>query len=713
MNKLKIALFFWALQTVTFFAFAQQRHLKQAASGVLDLTCGAPDKFTPYSFCTQKPMETALAQMPAGKLPFNINDIRIRLTDRGAIVEIPLADDEQLYGFGLQQGSFNQRGLRKKPIVNDNPLNDLGYTHAPETFYVSTRGYGILINTARYTTFYCGSSAKLNNGGRAAGPKNALSVQDLYQTGANAGSLVAVDIPGAKGIEIFIFTGPDMKSAVERYNLFSGGGAMPAIWGLGIKYRAKADFSAQQVSELAGYFRANHIPIDVIGLEPKWQTASYSCSYVWNTKLYPDPQRFIDTLKAMNLHVNLWEHAFTAKTSPLYEKLKDKAGDYLVWNGLVPDFADTAAARIFADYHKNTFVLHGISGFKMDECDNSNQAFGSGAWSFPDLSQFPSGIDGEKMHQVFGTLYQKTIFNIYKKLNQRTYQDVRSLNAFASSYPVSLYSDTYDHKEYIRMIVNSGFGGLLWSPEVRESHSVNELMRRTQTAVLSAQTLFNCWYLAHPSWLQIDVGKNNKNILLDSAKQVEADIKTLLNYRMSLLPYLYNAFAEYRFKGTPPFRALVMDYPADKNTWEISNEYLIGDGLLAAPLTGDSDIRKVYLPAGTWYDFNTNKKYAGGQEYTIKNTTTQLPVFIKEGTILPLAQPVEYVAPDTKFVITCYVYGPAARGSLFEDDGITYNFDKGSYNTITLTAAGKNGHVTKTGDYKGTRYVIKDWKFIE
>jgi alpha-D-xyloside xylohydrolase len=712
MPKLKISLLFYALQTLAFLSSAQQRTLKQPAAGVLDLTYGAQDKFTPYSFCTEQPMKAALAEMPAGKLPFSVDGIKIKITDRGAIIEIPLADDEQIYGFGLQQGSFNQRGLRKKPIVNDNPLNDLGYTHAPETFYVSTLGYGILINTSRYTTFYCGSSSKLNDDNGPGGPKNATSVNDLYKKGDKAGSLVAVDIPGAKGVEVFIFTGQDMKSAVERYNLFSGGGAMPAIWGLGIKYRAKADFNAQQVSRLADYFRANHIPMDVIGLEPKWQTASYSCSYVWNKQLYPDPQQFIDSMKIKDFHLNLWEHAFTAKTSPLYEKLKDKAGDYLVWNGLVPDFADTAAARIFADYHKDTFVLHGISGFKMDECDNSNQAFGSGAWSFPDLSQFPSGIDGE-MHQVFGTLYQKTIFDIYKKLNLRTYQDVRSLNEFASSCPVSLYSDTYDHKEYIRMIVNSGFGGLLWSPEVRESHSVNELMRRTQTAVLSAQTLFNCWYLAHPPWLQITTDKNNKNILLDSAKQIEAQIKTLLNFRMSLLPYLYNAFAEYHFKGKPPFRALVMDYPTDKNTWNISDEYLIGEGLLAAPLTGDSSERKVYLPAGNWYDFNTNKKYAGGQEYVVKDSVTQLPIFIKEGTILPLADPVEYVAADTKFVITCYVYGAAGKGSLFEDDGVTYNFEHGAYNNLNLTAAGKKGHVVRNGGYKGERYAINGWKFVE
>jgi alpha-D-xyloside xylohydrolase len=642
----------------------------QPAAGVQKITVGAIDKFTPYSFCNEKPMVDALSALPAGKLPFNTDDIKITINDRGAVVEIPLDDTEQLYGFGMQIGSFNQRGLKKRPIVNDNPLNDLGYTHGPTTFYVSNKGYGVLINTSRYTTFYCGSTeknakskteAKGNNGGN--------SVEELYKNDGKASGYVTADIPGAKGIEVFVFAGPDLKTVMQRYNLFSGGGALPAIWGLGVKYRVKADFNQYQVDKMAAYFRNNHIPCDVLGLEPRWQTAAYSCSYVWNKSFFPTPNEFIDSMKNKGFHINLWEHAFISPKSPIYQPLKNKAGNYLVWNGLVPDFADTAASNIFANYHQQTFVNEGISGFKMDECDNSNIAFGSDTWSFPELSQFPSGIDGEQMHQLFGLLYQKTIYGIYKKLNRRTYLDVRASNAFASSYPAALYSDTYLHEEYIRMILNSGFAGMIWSPEVRESNTIKDFMRRSQTAVLSAQTLYNSWYLQNPPWLQINKEKNNKGELMENAKEVEADIRKLLNFRMSLIPYLYNAFADYHFKGIPPFRALVMDYPQDKNTFNLSDEYMIGNSILAAPLTEKADERKVYLPEGFWYDYNTNQKYEGGKYYTIKPDLNQLPIFIKAGTILPLAKPVEFVAPDTRFEITCYVYGNANKAALFEDDG--------------------------------------------
>ena len=672
---------------------------EEVAAGVQKITAGVPDKFTPYGFCPESPMKTALEKLPVARLPFNLADIKITINDRGAIVDIPLADSEQLYGFGLQFGSFNQRGLKIRPLVNDNPLNDAGYTHGPATFYVSNKGYGILVNTARYSTFYCGNTVKSNE-------NNTTPV-------GHKGS-VTVDIPGAKGIEVFIFEGPDLKNVMQRYNLFSGGGALPAIWGLGVKYRVKADFNQEQVGKMAAYFRDNHIPCDVFGIEPKWQTAAYSCSYVWDKTLFPSPNEFIDTMKNKGFHLNLWEHAFVSPVSPLYGPLKTKAGDYLVWNGLVPDLADTAASNIFAKYHEDTFVKEGISGFKMDECDNSNMAFGSNSWSFPELSQFPSGIDGEQMHQLFGLLYQKSIYSIYKKLNLRTFLDVRSSNDFASSYPAALYSDTYDHDQYIRLIPNSGFSGMIWSPEVRESNSIKDFMRRSQTAVLSAQTLYNSWYLQNPPWLQIDIKKNNAGELMHNATEVEADLRKLLEFRMSLIPYLYNAFAAYHFSGIPPFRALVIDYPEDKRTFNISDEYMIGDGILAAPLTEKKDERTVYLPAGSWYDFNTNQEYTGGKEYTIETSLTQLPIFIKGGTILPLATPVEHVDSTTKFEITCFVYGnDKAAATLFEDDGITFNYEKGSYNIVSLSWENGKGTVHRIGGFKNTKYVIKKWRLID
>jgi alpha-D-xyloside xylohydrolase len=480
-----------------------------------------------------------------------------------------------------------------------------------------------------------------------------------------------------------------------------------------MKYRGKGDFTADKATALATYFRDSRIPCTTYGLEPGWQSRAYSCSFVWNPERFPDPLAFTKKMDSLHFHLNLWEHAYTNPVSPLFEPLKNKAGDYMVWGGLVPDFASKEARKIFGTYHDTAFIKKGIAAFKLDECDAADYKEANAQWSFPELSQFPSGIDGEKMHELFGLLYQKAILDMYKQNNQRTLLDVRSSGAFATPYPSMLYSDMYKNADYVRMILNAGFSGLLWSPEIRDTRSEADLIRRVQTGVLSAQLCFNSWYLSHPPWFQIDMDKNNSGDFLPDKAALEGRIRALCELRMRLVPYLYTAFAAYHFTGEPPFRALVMDYPADDSVRTLDDEYLIGPSLLAAPFLDGASQRRVYFPAGNWYDFNTHQKYAGGRSYEIGMTLDQVPLFVREGRILPLAEPVPFITPQTIFRVTCEVYGtqPSAT-NLYEDDGETFGYERGIYNYVALTWDGRQGHDTRTGDCKNRLYDIVGWENI-
>ncbi|MDD4426966.1 MAG: glycoside hydrolase family 31 protein [Paludibacter sp.] len=707
-------LFIFILSFFSFLLSAKQ--FEKIESGVYILRYGEEDIHTPLQY-KEPALSESLKKIGEADNPFNEADIKVSVNSRGCVVELPLDKNENIYGFGLQMGSFRQNNLKRRPIVNDHPLKDLGYSHAPQPYYISSKGYCIVINTARYTTFYIGTNRRNNDFlNTDENQQTKLSTDELYKSNENKSSEVNihVDIPGAKGISILVFSGPNMLSALKRYNLFAGGGSLPAIWGLGVKYRVKADSKQSDVARISNYFRENNIPCDVLGLEPKWQTRAYSCSYVWDKDNFPAPSEMIKQSAEKGFKLNLWEHAFTHPTSPIHEKLKNYSGDFLVWNGLVPDFTDVRARKIFADYHQETFVNEGISGFKLDECDNSNITRGDLNWSFPEITKFPSGIDGEKMHQLFGTLYQKTIYDIYKKNNLRTYLDVRASGPFTSSYSASLYSDTYDSLQYVQMINNSSLSGLLWSPEVRESKSRNEFFRRVQIAVLSAQTLFNSWYLKNPPWLQFDKNKNNIDEILPEAEQNETVVRQLLNFKMSIIPYLYTQFVNYRKEGIPPFRPLVLAYPNDTAVINIYDQYFIGDDVLACPVLGEKNDRIVYLPEGNWYNFNTNEKLEGGKKHKVIFRIDEIPIFIKEGTILPLALPVQYVNKETVFDIICNVYGKNIRpSSLFEDDGITYNFEKGIYNDVKLTWNKNKGKIERKGNYKEIRYRVKSWKKID
>ena len=112
--------------------------------------------------------------------------------------------------------------------------------------------------------------------------------------------------------------------------------------------------------------------------------------------------------------------------------------------------------------------------------------------------------------------------DIYKKYNRRTFFDVRSSYLFSAPFSSALYSDMYSHADYVRMVCNTAFSGLSWSPELRESKNDADLIRRIQTTVMSSHMVANCWYLNMPPWLQFDKEKNVKGELLQNANELES-----------------------------------------------------------------------------------------------------------------------------------------------------------------------------------------------
>lgn len=209
--------------------------------------------------------------------------VEYRRTSRGIEVRHQLDDSESIYGLGLQLRNFRLNGRKVHLRVNADPQNDSGDSHAPVPFYASTGGYGVLIDTARYGTVYVGSAARQSehsprplSGGASVGTD---SLPTAYTRDSAIASEVLTEVPRAGGVDVYIFAGPNIREAVQRYNLFSGGEARPPRWGLGFWYRTATDFTQDDVVRQAKDLHARGIPCDIIGIEPGWQSAAYSCSY--------------------------------------------------------------------------------------------------------------------------------------------------------------------------------------------------------------------------------------------------------------------------------------------------------------------------------------------------------------------------------------------------------------------------------------------------
>ncbi|MBQ2721095.1 MAG: glycoside hydrolase [Clostridia bacterium] len=560
-------------------------------------TFGNPEKLVPSKYCDGfNYIET--------EVKYPETNFKFKKTKSGCVLEFPIEDDCRIFGFGLQLKRFEHKYQKLKLAVNADPVMPIGESHAPVPFFVTNKGYGMFFDTARYAEFYCG---KMKNNGINKESKSGggTSTDELYAKREESDVIMTVSIPVAEGIDVYVIEGETITDIVSQYNMLSGGGCDVPEWGLGVMYRCFTGWGEDGIKKTADYFRENNIPCDIIGLEPGWQTGAYPCTYKPSDK-FPNFADMVKYLTDRNFHVNLWEHAFTSTKSEIHDDLIPYSGDYLVWGGLVPDFATEEAKKIFADYHREKITSLGIDGFKLDECDSSDN---TGSWSFPLCAEFPSGLDGEQYHSLFGMLYAKTIMQALD--NEPTLSQVRQMGALAASYPFVLYSDLYDHKDFIRGVTTAPFSGLLWSPEFRDAKTKDECLRRLQAVVFSVQCLVNAWYYDGIPWVGFDC---------------EDEVRELFNTRKKLVPMLKKAFEEYKSTGKPPVRALVMDYTDDAETYNIDDEWLFCDDLLVAPIPANTgDERKVYLPTNSkWVDYFTGEPVESGWSEV---STKGIPVY--------------------------------------------------------------------------------------
>jgi len=282
-------------------AWGQPGKIESVAPGVWRITFGTPERFTPGTVREKEPDLEGLQALPVpGDLPFQLEEIRGDVRASRTVVRVPCDEpDSQIYGFGLDPKMYQHKELRETLAVCSEPVGQTGASHGPVPFYVSTRGYGVWVDTARVPYVHVtrlGAKAALttemdaNAAAKAAGePEPSRPQLDEAVRKAGGRPEVVFDIPHAQGVVVYVFGGPTMREAVQRYNLFSGGGCMPPLWGLGVKYRFYTGADAATVLRLAQAIRQRNIPCDMIGLEPGWQSAAYPCSLAWSPERFPAP----------------------------------------------------------------------------------------------------------------------------------------------------------------------------------------------------------------------------------------------------------------------------------------------------------------------------------------------------------------------------------------------------------------------------------------
>lgn len=667
-----------------------------------------PEDFNLLTAANKAPRKESLSNKSTQQFPLDTEEIKAFTKNGKTFLRFPLDKEEQIYGFGLNFKTVQQRGRIMRLHMDHYTGRDEGRTHAPVPFYVSSKGYGVLINAARYIDVYVGTGVRTDT-------KNPPK---LYDRNARDGwtaqpysDNLEMIIP-AEGVELVLFAGESMLDVVQRFNLYCGGGVLPPKWGLGFWQRTPTLYDTHDIQTEVNGFVENNFPLDVVGLEPGWHSKSYPCTFEWDKSRYPNPAEFAKNMDEQGVKLNLWMNPYIWPEGKLYNDLKPFAGSHTVWNGIVPDYTLTEPRKIMQKHMIKHQLDIGVSGYKMDEVDGYDR------WLWPDVATFPSGLDAEQMRQTYGTQMMTLTDEIYREKNERTYGLIRAANAGGQSYPYVLYNDYYNHKDFITALINSGNSGVLWTPEVRASRIGEEWMRRMQTTCFSPMAMLNAWASGTKPWSYPDVYEQCQEVAF---------------LRMQMLPYLYSTFAEYYFNGTPPFRGMNLEVGFEASTEieagkldgtknpyaealkkEVKDQYMMGEFLLVAPLFNMDSGREVILPKGNWYDFYTGKYVGNGEIIRVNDDFEQIPLFVKDGGIIPMMPAIRQTSEwKENTPLEIRVYGKA-KGEfvLYDDDGKTFDFEKGDYTTKLLKVENGIGSIEDIKSSDNWVYGDVEWKFM-
>jgi alpha-D-xyloside xylohydrolase len=507
-----------------------------------------------------------------------------------------LAHDEKIFGCGESFTRLNKRGQRVNLYTTDAHGAQFDKMYKPVPFFMSSRGYGMFVHSTYPMTFDFGAE------------------YDGATTIYNADPIM----------DIFIFVG-NPKEIIGQYTDLTGKSPVPPLWSFGLWMSRITYESEQEAREVANNLREKRIPCDVIHLDTGWFEKDWCCDYRFSEKRFDDPKKMMDDLKDMGYHISLWQLPYYTVINSLYNEIvengyavKGQDGG-LATNDAILDFSNPDAANWYKENLRYLFDL-GIGAIKAD--------FGEAA---PIHGRYHSGKSGLAEHNIYPLRYNKAVYEITNDTTGEPVIWARSAWAGSQRYPIHWGGDAENTDSAMASTLRAGLslgicGFSFWS------HDIGGFVKK------SPEELYKRWMpfgmLTSHSRCH---GAPPKEPWLYSEEFTES-FRQSAELKYALMPYIYSQAVKCSETGLPMMRALFIEYPEDKTSWMIEDEYLFGDNLLVAPLFEENTCeRSVYLPQGEWIDYQTRERYEGGKWYTIKASDIPIVLLVKAGSAIPQA----------------------------------------------------------------------------
>ncbi|HEX6648460.1 MAG TPA: TIM-barrel domain-containing protein [Pyrinomonadaceae bacterium] len=504
-----------------------------------------------------------------------------------------LQHDEKIFGCGESFTRFNKRGQHVLVSTRDGMGTQDEYMYKPIPFFLSSNGYGMFVHTSAPLTFDFGKHYDAHN----------------------------VIYSGDENLDLFIFLG-EPKNIVSEYTALTGRSPVPPLWSFGFWMSRITYNSEDQVRQVAQQLRAHNIPADVIHLDTGWFETDWRSDYRFSTSRFHDPAKMIADLKQQGFHISLWQYTYFSKKNDLWKEMVSKGYEVKNEGGQLPfedatlDMSNPEAVQWYQGKLRELLKL-GVGAIKVD--------FGEGA---PLTGQYHSGMSGWYEHNLYPLRYNKAVADVTREVTGENVIWARSAWAGSQRYPLHWGGDAENTDSAMAAELRGGLsfglsGFTYWS------HDAGGFVQR------APRDLYRRWmaWAALTSHTRAHGAPPREPWEYDAA--LNEDFQRALGLRYSLMPYIYAQAKNSSGRGFPMVRPLFFEYPNDPGSWNIDDEYMFGSDLLVAPMFESGGQRKVYLPPGTWIDYQSGGVYDGARWHEIAAGQIPVVLLVKNHTVLP------------------------------------------------------------------------------
>lgn len=597
---------------------------------------------------------------------------------------------ERFIGVGEKTGNLDRRGS--------------GYTNWNTDAY----GYSVAQDPIYATfPFYIGIHQKMNYG---------IFLDNTFQTDFNFGaSNNRFSSFGARGGEMnyyFIYH-TRVADIISSYTHLTGRMKLPPLWSLGYQQNRYSYYPDTEVYRIAQTLREKKIPADGITLDIHYMD-KYQL-FTWNKERFPDPVAMTSKLKSMGFRTTVIVDPGikVEKGAPAFERgLKSnvyiKYADEQYYTGQVwpgwcyfPDFTSDKG-RSWWRQEMKFFTENGISGIWNDMNEIST-------WGQKMPNNVLFDYDGHKTthlqaHNVYGLQMARSSYEGARQASsERPFILTRSGYAGLQRYSAIWTGDNRAEDSHmllgIRLLNSLGITGVPFTGMDIGGFTGNPSI-----------ALFNRWIQvgAFTPYFRNHTGVNTKSSEPWTYGEEVLEIsRNFINLRYRLLPYLYSTFYQATQNGLPVMRTLAINYTHDAKVYDrqFQNQYQFGDAFLVAPFETSKQFGKIYLPQGNWYDLYNDSVHVGGHEVINELSLQNLPVYVKESSIIPMQSLVQSTAENPTDTLVIHIYKGAVANSFiyYEDDGISFKNESGEFYKREISYDAPQNVITfgkVTGSYK-------------